>query len=224
MHGAWRQRWLDDPTAPGCKVTVPLVKLNHLINDTNPSPRDRWHVMFDRHGPPPPIFEGELESLGLPTGDEAYRHIEIQQTLARPEGFNDYFHHTGEGVIVALDVKRYDGPHWSEIAFAQYTSEFPIETLRDFFHHQLYPRRNRLPFNDEGNTAAQIPVAWIFGTHEYQGILGTVVGKAVCALLLSAFPRGTRRIARILSWKQNKRLQLRFEIEETACMQSGSNA
>ena len=234
MHGALRQRWLDDPNAPHCTVQGPELDFAGLIN--NPNPRERWIVSSTRWGAAPGMQMNEVRNLGLPTGDNDYRHVRIQKPGVHPTrgtGQNEYLHYNGRGVIFAVHVERFSGPHWSQIALAQYTFDFPIDTLRYifiqnvinddtklFFYNVLYAQRNVLPFDTMRNTSAEIPVAWIFGTPEYQGILGTTFGKGVCALLISAFPRGTHRIARILSWKHTL-LQLRFDIEETPNLQSG---
>jgi hypothetical protein len=224
-----RQRWFDDPNAPGCTVQASQLDWKGLTNGSNR--QDRWEVQVDRRGAAAPTLAAEAKRLGLPTEQDAYRHIRIIRRTTHPtQGLvvNRYFHHTGDGIIVALDIERFDGPQWSEIALAKYKRDFPIDTLRyvlfqnvinantkNFICDVLYKQKSDLNFNDRNNTSAKIPLAWSFGTAEYQGILGTTFGKSVSALVLAAFPRGTHRIARVITWK-NVILQVQFEIEKTA--------
>jgi hypothetical protein len=134
MHGAWRQRWLDDPNAPHCSVQAPQLDFGGLIS--NPNPRERWIVKSTRWGAAPSISDEEIRNLGLPTGEEDYHHIRIQKPgvhRTRGTGHNDYLHYTGRGVIFVVNVERFSGPFLSEIALVKYVSDFPIDTLRYIF-------------------------------------------------------------------------------------------
>jgi hypothetical protein len=52
------------------------------------------------------------------------------------------------------------------------------------------------------------------GTPEYEEILGTQLGRAVACLMISAFPRGTMRIYRIIPYLvASADVELRFDIE-----------
>lgn len=225
MHGARRQKWLDDAESADCAIyQTPIINLKGLIHHKNL--QLKWENPLEQWGPPPVNYHQELESLYLPT-DTSYRQIRIRKSGRHPvrgEARNDYLHYTARGVLIAMDIVRVDGPHWSDIALAQYTLDHPVDTLkhiffhhvinndtRDFFISQLYPRRSRLQFGDSHLPAALVPVVWNYGTPEYQAILGTAFGKSVCALLISAFPRGTVCVARVVSWMDHH-LQLRFDV------------
>ncbi|CAI7600038.1 unnamed protein product [Penicillium bialowiezense] len=145
---------------------------------------------------------------------------------------NEYTHATGPGVILAQDIARYDGPHWNDVALGQYAMDFSIDSLRhvyfcdvinrnvvDFVVGVLYRNILPVPWRD-WNPTADTQRFWEYGTPEYQGILGTTFGKGVCALLISAFPRGDYMIARIATWKDGA-LHMRFDIETTEHLYPG---
>lgn len=60
---------------------------------------------------------------------------------------------------------------------------------------------------------------WEYGTPDYKALLATRIGKIVVYLLLGGSERGTRRIARIVTWfdinemNGSRNLQMRFDIE-----------
>lgn len=132
---------------------------------------------------------------------------------------------TGPGTIFIEDVMRasnFPNPQISEISQAVYTRKYDIESLKrvfatdilntqtaNFIKTQLYSPINGLSWPDSKERI------WEYGTPEYQAFLGTPIGKMVAAIVLGAFPRGTRRIARIASWQVgfNHSPQLRFDIE-----------
>lgn len=234
MIGAHWQRWIEDPLAPGCRVELQSQPLNLMALTTHPDETQRWSFGRNTFVPAPAGFDEQLQQLGLPVGPQAYRKIRIngpdldERINAEP---NEYVHLTARGVIFGMDLNRYNGPHWNEIALGQYALDFPLETLRyiyfnDVINHdtktfifdQIYGPLSELRFLDINNTQVENKMIWTHGTPEYQGIMGTTFGKMVAALMISAFPRGSFQIARIVTWKYAD-LQIRFDIEDTEYMQ-----
>lgn len=79
-----------------------------------------------------------------------------------------------------------------------------------FVQKSLYVAANGLGWPDD-----RLRV-WEEDTAEYQALLGTRLAKGVAYLVLGAFPRGTRRIARIVTWggRYIPYVQMRFDIEK----------
>ncbi|CAI7661860.1 unnamed protein product [Penicillium pancosmium] len=110
---------------------------------------------------------------------------------------------------------------------ALYTRNFEMDTLRYVFvqhviNEETAPFVKRALYTE--NTRPGLawpkrePEIWDHNTPEYDGILGSRIGKVIAYLVLGAFPRGTRRITRIATWAANpqsydNRLQIRFDIE-----------
>ncbi|CAG7957161.1 unnamed protein product [Penicillium salamii] len=227
MIGAQWQRWVEDTHAPGCRVRFRRRPLQILTLLNERDVEFRWTAVRNFFSNPPTMLRSDLQSLSLPTGGNQYRKLLIEGPLV-PHGEepNEYMHSTSMGVIIAEDIARHDGPHWSEIAVGQYEMDYPIESLShiyftdivnrnvvDFVVERLYSPILRVPWA-EWNPVGDMARNWDYGTPEYQGMMGTTFGKAVAALLISVFPRGTFKIARVATWKDGS-LQVRFDIEST---------
>lgn len=130
-----------------------------------------------------------------------------------------------KGVIFITLMERVLGaprPWTSELIKIAYENQFSLDTLRHIFFDVVINEdtkhliKNLLYTDERGlvwpdNTARM----WDYQTSEYQAILGTRIGKAVGYFVLGAFPRGTRRISRIVSWAGVlESITLRFELEE----------
>ncbi|KAJ5812863.1 hypothetical protein N7447_009886 [Penicillium robsamsonii] len=228
MWGELRQRWIDDANEPNCTVKPLSFEYKDLTHSKRRS--QRWTATFNRWGPGPLVLQGDLRNCRLPTGDQSYHDVKITKKAAKPHpkrGSGTNVHHvtTAMGVIILRKVERYDGPYWSQVAHAQYNAHFDQNTLRHIylenvvnedtrdFIHTLWAKTQ--PDNSPGFQLSEESVnqlAWAYDTPEYHAILGTELGKGVAALVLSTFPRGTRRITRIVVWKQSI-MQIRFDIE-----------
>ncbi|CAG7928565.1 unnamed protein product [Penicillium olsonii] len=207
MVGAQWQRWIEDPNAPGCRVTLrrfPFDLLD-LVNRTDA--RSRWKAIRNSFCDPPDMLTLELNSLGLPTRDNQYRTLLLQGPPTQlGEERNIYTHCTSQGVIIVQDITRNNGPHWNEIAAGQCEMDYRIESLRhiyftdvmnrnvlEFVLERLYHPILRVPWT-EWNPIGDMPRNWEYGTPEYQGMMGTTFGKAVAALLISVFPGGSFKL------------------------------
>ncbi|KGO74665.1 hypothetical protein PITC_082740 [Penicillium italicum] len=231
MWGYLRQRWIDDANEPNCTVQpldFEFTKLTHAKHRS-----ERWTSNFNRWISRPLALQGDLEACGLPVGNEDYHDVKISNNSVREHpkrgrGTNFYHISTAMGVIILRNVDRYDGPWWSHIALAQYDIHFARNILRHIYLENVINVDTRdfiqtiwaktQPPDSEGfqpSPASVNPVTWNFDTPEYKAILGTELGKGVAAIVLSAFPRGTYRITRIVVWKKSI-MQIRFDIENKA--------
>ncbi|CAG8426010.1 unnamed protein product [Penicillium salamii] len=233
-RGAELQAWIADPTAPGCNVQQKIHKWETLLGndmkkwDPNTAHTTNLELMDDslpiqRGWAGPPLEVGNVHKIGL-SHNNVYRQIVWQPSGLDANGeqvMNTWRQDTGLGAIFARDILRRFGAYWGEVCQAQYTIDNPIETLKYVFVincvneetwpyvMDLYYRKN-LSYDDPLFPA----VVWQWDSPEYQEILGTTIGRGVARLVLGSFPRGTRRIHRILTWTHNAQLQLRFEIVE----------
>lgn len=223
--GALQQQWISDPTTR-CSVNPCILTLNDL-------PRTLWDLTRSHDGlPREHLVEGVMKPLSTVLNNEdvenyLFEMFQLEQNEFEKHGQGRIFCHwigrIGPGVIFIEDIVRvpnFGGPQISELTQAVYTDSFRIDSLkyvfvmdiankitRDLIQTQIYSQQNGLSWPD---STLRI---WEYGTPEYQALLGTPLGKSVAALLLGAFARGTRRIARIASWEVHGCAQLRFDIE-----------
>jgi hypothetical protein len=217
-EGQLRRQWIDNPEAPGCPIN-PSTLTNQELVARNP------YIL-------PPMLEAMDEdfadpwlvgNLGLTPG-QVYWRLQI-----RARDFF-WFGDTGPGVIVLKSIfrnRRSNTYQLSAITQALYTRNFEMDTLRYVFvqhviNEETAPFVKRALYTE--NTRPGLawpkrePEIWDHNTPEYDGILGSRIGKVIAYLVLGAFPRGTRRITRIATWAANpqsydNRLQIRFDIE-----------
>lgn len=128
----------------------------------------------------------------------------------------------GKGLIIAEGMFRCDGPQFSQIARAHMQEVTEPQSLRHFYvcdivnietkmfmEKALYSSRNDLIWPP----VCAAPLIWEYNTPEYQGLLGTRIGKCAVYLVLEIFPRGTYYIARVVTWDVNCSIEIRFDIE-----------
>jgi hypothetical protein len=218
------QAWIDHPDDINCQrpciVSPSTLKLGDLLLTSDGMPN--WDMYADVWvGPPEEI--GDPRPLGLPTGTCYHRLCMRSRGLEKygSMGWNKYHGRVVRTAIFADNNVRVDGPQWSQIAQAHYQQLFEIDSLKYVFRitvvneethafvdEVLYPRYGlELESDSEVRT-------WQYGSDDYQEIMGTTLGKSVGALVLGAFPRGTRRIVQIHTWQYEGDLQMRFNISE----------
>ncbi|CAI7594006.1 unnamed protein product [Penicillium glandicola] len=214
--GALRASWISDPTQ-NCPVSPSQLTMQNMT-------KAGWGIRHEkRHFPPDQIYEEAVE-LGL-SGEKIYRKIVLWKSgVSRGQYWvNDYMLQTGPGVIFAMDSFRPDSTYWAQIAQAVYQDEHPIADLKYVFQcniispetmlfvqKSIYVASNGLGWPDD-----RLHV-WEENTAEYQALLGTRLAKGVAYLVLGAFPRGKRRIVRIVTWggRYIPYIQMRFDIEK----------
>lgn len=219
--GAQYQAWIDNPEAPGCRIQPATLTIEEMTDEDQPMP---WTIDESYFTVEPTALEGgDAESMNIARGGPRYRYTHIRRdpgpnTLEA----NEFEHRVARGVLVAERICREDGPHWNEVARAQYLLDFNLKTLRHviftdinneetapYISYELYPRLG-VTWSQSRNVECMV---FKHGSAEYQELLGTKLGKAMACLILSSFPRGTMKITHIVTWCNWAAPQIRFEIE-----------
>ncbi|KAJ5442002.1 hypothetical protein N7445_005009 [Penicillium cf. griseofulvum] len=218
------QAWINHPDDTNCQrpciVSPCTLKLNELLQPSDDM--HQWDAYFNAWVNAPEEI-GDPRLLGLPTGPD-YHRLYMRKLGVEKDGsvgWNKYHGRVARTAIFADNNVRLDGPQWSQIAQAHYQDFFEIDSLKyvfrmtivneethTFVDKVLYPRYG-LEFAGDSQLRT-----WLYGTDDYQEIMGTALGKAVGALVLGAFPRGTRRIIQIHTWQYDGDLQMRFDISQ----------
>ncbi|CAI7613934.1 unnamed protein product [Penicillium glandicola] len=198
--GAQLQAWLEDPIEPNCNIAPATATVNDLT-DQHVSDIDRFRAKLTYFQDPDDLLDGgESELLGLPTTGCRYRYSHVENVVQneailrkynRRYLVNNFVHMMGPGIIVGKDIARYDNVQWNVLARA---------LLGRIFASEAYGEKLVKLERD---------------TPEFHELLGTKLGKAAAILLISSFPRGTRRISWAVIWNRNRALQVRFEVEAT---------
>lgn len=150
-----------------------------------------------------------------PTSDHpsAYRYVKISKPTLL------FIAWVGAGIMLLHAVRRTEGPHLSEVAQAFYEKYYDMSDLKyivlndvmnletsHLVKSKLYSELNGLQWPDEE------PMFWTLGTPEFDGLLGTRMGKLVAYIVLGAFPQGNRQIDRIVTWPGALGIHMRFDI------------
>ncbi|KAJ6088598.1 hypothetical protein N7486_009859 [Penicillium sp. IBT 16267x] len=209
-EGAQRRRWIADSNEPGCYIGRSTLTFSHLV--------DRYEGLTAEPVDPDTYFE------------EHYQNFELNSHLLNWSGC------TGPGMII-IDVMtraqlgpkvtfklRANVPTASAVAQAFYERDFDLNDLRCVFVNGII-NKNTVGFirehiynpedfdNFPGLDFA--PQTWKYASPEYDGLLGTRIGKVVAYLVLGAFERGTRRISQIVTYSYEgiRAVHMRFDIE-----------
>lgn len=223
--GTLRQAWVEDPSVP-CPIAQSTVTAQDLLNQS-------WSIQ-DRHAWMGYLNVEPLRGLDLPQdpndsdgrlADFNYRYEEMSSQFgdARLMGY------TGPGMLCLGDIERRPdstAPPIAELAKVMYEKTFDINSLKYVFFQNVVNRQTlsfiqRILYTQERLgytwfTSSQEQDIWERGSPEYQALLGTRIGKIVSYLLLASYPRGVRRIARIVTYRiRNSRVvNMRFDIED----------
>jgi hypothetical protein len=220
--GALRQIWIEDPSVP-CPIRHSELTVQHLL-DLGWSVQDRepylnWFEVDHIRGLDVPQDPGD------PTGrleDFDYRQEEWNGQGTRWIGW------TGPGLLVVSDMERgldSTAPSIAEVTKIVYERAFDIDGLKHLFFQNVVNRQTqafikRLLYTTErlGYTWFDHPGdrrVWKRNSPEYQALLGTRIGKIALYLILVSYPRGSRRIARIVTYHlaDIMTVNIRFDIE-----------
>ncbi|KAK9853700.1 Beta-glucuronidase [Penicillium brevicompactum] len=229
------QQWLEASTnAPNCHIqhsNIDMSQLNafqrvDLALNTEPMDLVQIDTYLDSVETGGPKNGGWhkywLEHLD-PTVDDPF-DPEFESDDPEAWKTNCWQGQTGPGVIVIEEIKRKTGPFSSQISQVLYEEHFSMDTLKfvymvdvknedtlQFVKTQLYTKSNGV-LEQHGDITERYE--WDYGTPEFDGLLGTTLGKHVAYLLLGAFNRGTRRIGRVRTWFAFQELQMEFMIED----------
>jgi hypothetical protein len=213
--GVRYQEWIEDASAPGCRIQPAKLTAAQLFEVPQPWDRDEWQYT-ER---PTILDNADPDSMDLQSSN--YRSVTASQWDTSVLEYNFYSHINGLNIILGNNISRENGPFWNEVATALYEIDFPISTLRHiafcnvvneetgpYIKYTLYPRHNMLWENARDNPCKKFER----GTDSYHEILGTQLGKAAASLVISSFPRGSMMIRRIVTWADVYDVQIRFEI------------
>ncbi|KAJ5677095.1 uncharacterized protein N7477_002728 [Penicillium maclennaniae] len=230
VPGAQIRRWIDDPNEPGCHIhpstlTFARVRQVSKLKIVRRNIRVMLREPFDAVGLP-----NEWVSP-VPRGRSVYRHIKIDNSET-DMGLNAWI---GPGVFHIEELRNPernrnipledDRPPMSQIIQVMYEKFFPKSSLRyifvtevvntrtfDLIKRTLYPTNNmEWP---RRMVRRYIPSTWAFGTLEYDALIATPIGRTISYLVLGAYPRGTYRIGRIVTWPCSPiAAHMRFDIE-----------
>lgn len=215
-RGRQRQELIDNPAIP-CPIQPCTVTYDEL-ND--------WIPVGEKHGMPDRVQHSEVLDQARARGIEGpwvqHSLSSRESTPGGSEGdWNCWLSYIAPGNVFIVAMFRASGYYHSQIAQVLYKRQHPINTLNhvfvmdivnvnttDLLEYQFYPENGGRvpPIND--------PHIFEYGTAEYEALLGTRTGAVVAYLVLGAFARGTRRIARIvIENPKGKCLLFRFDIE-----------
>ncbi|KAJ5724814.1 hypothetical protein N7493_006542 [Penicillium malachiteum] len=215
-------QWIENPSAndPPCPVSMNTLTYQQI--------QDQSHEgMFRLANFMPGVGS---DALKFPVGVESPRTY-----IQRYVGFGDETHYIlffARGVIGLYDIKHPMGsssPHPTDVALTLYSKEFgALDTLRYVFVYGVVNTQtvNFLNRHFEAQSIAQFGspgilkhYSYMYGTPEYEVLLGVRIPRTVGYLVLGAFPRGERRIARIEAYASpGPSFNIRFDIEPIQCL------
>lgn len=223
--GSLRQKWIANPESD-CPIPQSTLTFRDLRH---------WHKTYYNDELPDSVRDKAV-ALGLPDGHESYVFTSMS-TGNLPTGNlgsvgDIWVGRTGPSLLFIEIINRSPGstePQSSDIAKAVFENDFNVAGLRyvfvvDVVNEQTKHFAETQLYGIDENGWVRRDTAlrtWEYATPQYQSLLGTRIGKMVAYLVLGAFPRGTRRIARIVTWYADNvgqclgDLQIRFDIEET---------
>lgn len=209
-------QWMEDPNANDspCPVTMNTLTYEQMQQESSMMHRAQTLLPVD-----------DLSTMNFPRGVEGpgdyIRHV---------VHFGRHDKHTlfiGQNVICLYDISRKPNSthsHVTDVALTLYKQEFEsLETLRHVFALtvingqtlQFITKDFELRSNDHFGTPDMLQsYTYEYGSPEYEIFLGTRIPRTVAYLVLGAFPRGSRRIARIEVYASPMfGYDIRFDIE-----------
>lgn len=191
------QDWLTYPTQP-----CPIHQSTLTFRDLSRSPI--YLIDEKSDGPLPPACEMNYPEDVKGAEQNDLRHYVVERDSPRHEWKGI----TAPGVLIVENIQRQKtdpprtGFNMSEVSMAIYNHRFNPNTLQYvvFAHvtneETLFVGRGLYDLH-RPSTDTQI---WDYDSPEYQRLLGTRLGKLTAYMLLGAFERGSRRIARVVTW------------------------
>lgn len=214
--GRERQEFIDNPAIP-CPIEPCTVTYDEL-ND--------WTPVGETNGAPHPIQHSEVLDQARKHGIEGpWVRNELSSRESTPGGsegeWNFWLSYITPGNVFILAMFRASGYYGSQIAHVLYEKQYPINTLDHIFVIDVVNDNTTALLEEQfyANDSERVPPInephiFEYGTAEYEALLGTRTGAVVAYLVLGAFARGTRRIARIaIENPKGECLIFRFDIE-----------
>jgi len=223
VHGYQRRQWIADPSVPYCNVNPCTLDISTL---TTRYPFEHAPRQVSTLGTE---FDPQMRSLGIISPNDPPENLPWSLVIRHDDLV--WMGNTHKGMVMLRVLARKDQgsgtPQISEVSHALYTRNFPIDTLNYIFVEMIANQETRAFLSNVLYTATygldrlpHTPHTWDYATPEYDALLGTPIGKIAAAIVLGAFPRGTRRIGRIVTWNSlwsvdhnNLFIHMRFDIE-----------
>ncbi|KAJ5180829.1 hypothetical protein N7492_004039 [Penicillium capsulatum] len=197
QRGQIVQDWLTYPTEP-----CPIPRSTLIFQDLSASP---VYVAEGGHdGVLPPAYDVNYPRDVGAVDESHFRRYIVEQDNPHQEWFGI----TAPGVLIIEDIKRQKTKpprtdlSMSEISMAVYTDRFDASTLRYVIYANVNNKETLFVgrcLYEMRRPSTDIQV-WEYGSPEYQKFLGSRLGKLTAYMLLGTFERGTRRIARVVTW------------------------
>jgi hypothetical protein len=203
-EGAQRRRWIENPNEPGCYISRATMPLSDLM-DTYEMNAPACH----RAKGPKALFDPSEGPEGQLYQAFNWAHKDMR--------FAGYAEHN----YLAIAVMRkpadsyYELPPISEVAKALYEKYFALDELQYIVVKMVvnYETKGCLEkFILPNHPAVPHLGSLTLNELESDAILGSRIGKVVAYFVLGAFERGTRRIERIVFWRDSEGHHLRFDI------------
>ncbi|KAJ5536675.1 hypothetical protein N7513_009861 [Penicillium frequentans] len=225
-RGIQMARWIEDPKAPGCPISESKTSTKELLEYTegiklnNPDFKTLGQTEITMYLPPPEVLpraHGDyrrvaIDSLNFMCYTVMSKYVILLENIWRdPMGRVNYPHISD--AVVSMHRESYGTNEMLRYIIASVVVNPQTQT---YVESVLYPGGwHTIPQyqggEKEGDSKTK-PDFFARGTPEFQELLGTRIGRTVGAILLSAFPRGTRRITGIHVWVCVGGLQFRFDI------------
>ncbi|KAJ6092597.1 hypothetical protein N7486_007886 [Penicillium sp. IBT 16267x] len=221
-RGIEMARWIENPQAANCPISESNMTSKDILEGIS-------GVMYD-HEDYKTVGQTELTLYlppleVLPRTEGDYRRLIMDATNFKCYTVMSKYIINLENIWRdPMDHSEY--PHLSDAVISMYREMYgTTEMLRYIFAstiintqtteyiESLYPGGWRnIPHYQDGEENLSKPDFYPRGTPEYQEILGTRIGRTVGSIVLSGFPRGTRRITGIHVWVCVGGLQFRFDL------------
>ncbi|KAJ5756354.1 hypothetical protein N7533_005897 [Penicillium manginii] len=229
-EGMLRRRWLENADEPNCPIEQSTLTYEDLlaasseVEDVNGD--DQMKQELDEMEDHASAVPDDLRELiqNAPPGTSHYIMINsnIRGSSFTWQGL------IGPGVMLIDLFEREENsaaPYASDVSQALYRHYHPMQLLGYIYVTSVingqtisFVRDCLYGANGDDHWPSGWPSGsclreWNHGTPQFDALMGSRIGKTVAYILLSAFPRGTRRIGKITTWPSAISVDLRFDIE-----------
>lgn len=203
--GAQIRRWTDLTDEPGCHVERSALTLREL----------RFRSGEIRSVCIPPTCASLDLELPNDPADPSYRRVDHADDEI-------IFKATvGPGVIFLHEFRRASGPQIPEVIQAFYQESYSLNDLKHLFVESVSDETTQQFIIEElyPSNGLEWPSSYTWDpnllTPEFDALLGTPICELISNFVLGAFPRGTRRISRIVTFYESEEaeLNIQFDIE-----------
>lgn len=212
--GIFLYEWMGNAGFAGSRIKKGTLTLPYLG-------RDSWTIINDENR-----LSNEqcrwIKSLDLPPnvndqGGSPYRTVLYIRSELPAMTFSG---RTGPGIIFVEVIRRKAGNefHISDLMKLAYEQDFPLCDLKYIFVETVINTDTSICYQDicqrHGiNFLAAATSSWDWKSQEFKTLLGCGIGKAMASFILCAFGQGVKRIEHIMLWREDRELNMRFDIE-----------